>query len=81
MVVKSSCVTSVSPLDAGDAGSPADRAALAVSAVRSKAFRFAADTCFTSRRTCRLKTVWIDEAEATLANIYLHLACDVASIT
>lgn len=53
MVVKSSCVTSVPPLFAGDVGSPADRAALAVSAVRSSAFRFAADTCFTSRRTCR----------------------------
>jgi hypothetical protein len=52
MVVKSSCVTSVLPLFAGDVGSPADRAALAVSAVRSSAFRFAADTCFTSRRTC-----------------------------
>lgn len=49
--VKSSCVIRVSPRAAGDAGSPADRAAVAVSVVRSSAFRFAADTCFTSLRT------------------------------
>jgi hypothetical protein len=73
MVVKSSCVTSVLPLFAGDVGSPADRAALAVSAVRSSAFRFAADTCFTSRRTCRSDDLHLSAGADSISVMIIQL--------